>query len=474
MKPHTSAGKSDRMSSFVAPLEHPLSAHTDPQVRQTMEALDAEGIDVLRVAYPDLMGSDRSRDILLHHLPHAAGHGLAFSRAVYHTGALGDHSNIAGGLEAGMPDILVRPDLDTVTPLPWEPNVAWCIGDVHDPATGQSVPESPRDLLRQVLTHFNDAGLTAIVGPELEYVLLEPDADAPTSWRRYAPEPGNVYTTGRRADPDGHLLRTARALHALGLDVSGGNREFDGGQFEINLNHSEALNAADRAFRFKAAVKELARAEGRLATFMAKPFNDGGGSGFHLHVSLIDEDGANVFDAPHDAHGLSATARHALAGVLEHAPALSALLNPTVNSYKRFGPDTTAPWLINWGLDNRNAMVRIPPERGAASRLEVRLGDATANPYLAIAGLLAAIHLGITTAAEPPVPATGHAADTDAAPKLPTDLGQSLDALQADDQLTDILGKSFVDAFLTFKRDELARFHKHVTDWEFREYAEIN
>ncbi|MFI2718352.1 glutamine synthetase family protein [Streptomyces collinus] len=451
-----------------------MSAHTDPQVLQTMEALDAKGIDVLRVAYPDLMGSDRSRDILLHHLPHAAGHGLAFSRAVYHTGALGDHSDMAGGLEAGMPDIVVRPDLDTVVPLPWEPNVAWCIGDVLDPATGQSVPESPRDLLRQVLTRLNDAGLTAIVGPELEYVLLEPDADTPTGWRRYAPAPGNVYTTGRKADPDGHLLRTVRALHTLGLDVSGGNREFDGGQFEINLNHSEALDAADRAFRFKAAVKELARAEGRLATFMAKPFNDGGGSGFHLHVSLVDANGANAFDAPHQAHGLSAVARHALAGVLAHAPALSALLNPTVNSYKRFGPDTTAPWLINWGLDNRNAMVRIPPERGTASRLEVRLGDATANPYLAIAGLLAAIHLGITTAAEPPAPATGHAADTSAADRLPTDLGRALDALQADDQLTDILGKSFVDAFLTFKRDELARFHKHVTDWEFREYAQIN
>ena len=440
-----------------------------------MEALDAEGVDVLRLAYPDLMGSDRSRDILLHHLPHAARHGLAFSRAVYHTGARGDHSDITGGLEAGMPDVLVRPDLDTVIPLPWEPNVAWCIGDARDPATGQSVPESPRDLLRQVRARLDGAGLTAVVGPELEYVLLDPDADSPTGWRRYAPAPGNVYTTGRRADPDGHLLRTMRALHALGLGVSGGNREFDGGQFEINLNHSEALDAADRAFRFKAAVKELARAEGRLATFMAKPFNDGGGSGFHLHISLlVDATGTNAFDDPHDAHGLSATARHAMAGVLSHAPALSALLNPTVNSYKRFGPDTTAPWLINWGLDNRNAMVRIPPERGAASRLEVRLGDATANPYLAIAGLLAAVHLGITTAAEPPAPATGHAADPDTAAKLPTDLGQALDALAADNQLTDVLGKPFVDAFLTFKRDELARFRRHVTDWEFREYAQIN
>ncbi|MFD5383491.1 glutamine synthetase family protein [Streptomyces sp. NPDC127074] len=450
-----------------------MSAETADRVRRRTEALAAEGIDVVRVAYPDMLGSERGRDILLRHLPHAVGHGLAFSRAVYHTGALGDHSHIPGGLEAGMPDILVRPDLTTLVALPWEPGVAGCIGDVRDPATGLPVPESPRDLLRQVIGLLIDGDLTAVVGPELEYVLLDPDPAAPVGWRRYAPAPGHVYTTGRKGDPDGHLLRTVRALHALGLDVSGGNREFDSGQFEINLSHCEALDAADRAFRFKAAIKELAHAEGRLATFMAKPFNDGGGSGFHLHLSLVDAEGRNVFDAPRGAHGLSATARHALAGVLAHAPALSALLNPTVNSYKRFGPDTTAPWLINWGLDNRNALVRIPPERGGATRLEVRLGDATANPYLAIAGVLAAAHLGIAAAEEPPAPMTGQGHDMGTAAALPTGLGQALDALEADDRLTDALGKPFVAAFLTFKRDELARFQRYVTDWEFREYAGI-
>nr|WP_078840574.1 glutamine synthetase family protein [Streptomyces antioxidans] len=419
------------------------------------------------------MGADRGRDILLRQLPHAVGHGLAFSRAVYHTAALGDHSYIPGGLEAGMPDVLVRPDLTTLAALPWEPGVAWCIGDVRDPATGLPVPESPRDLLRQVIGRLLDEDLTAVVGPELEYVLLDPDPDAPVGWRRYAPAPGHVYTTGRTGDPDRHLLRTLRALHALGLDVSGGNREYDSGQFELNLSHSEALDAADRAFRFKAAVRELARAEGRLATFMAKPLNDGGGSGFHVHLSLVDADGRNVFDAPREPYGLSAPARHALAGVLAHAPALSALLNPTVNSYKRFGPDTTAPWLVNWGLDNRNALVRVPPERGAAARLEVRLGDATANPYLAIAGLLAAVQLGIAAAEEPPPPMTGEGHDRGAATPLPTDLGRALGALEGDDQLIDALGKPFVDAFLTFKRDELARFQRYVTDWEFREYARL-
>ncbi|MCX4695637.1 glutamine synthetase family protein [Streptomyces sp. NBC_01408] len=450
-----------------------MSTDQSGQIQQQIEALAAQGIDVVRIIYPDLIGVDRGRDILLHHLPNATGHGLAFCRAIYHTGALGDHSDIPGGLDAGMPDITVRPDLSTLVPLPWEPGVAWCIGDARDPDTGLPAPESPRDLLRQVTGRLAEDGLKAVVGPELEYVLLDPDPASPTGWRRYAAAPGNVYTVGRKGDPDGHLLRTLRHLHRLNIGATGGNREYDGGQFEINLDHSEALDAADRAFRFKAAVKELARTEGRLATFMAKPLNDGGGSGFHLHISVIDADGHNVFDGLGQPFGLSAKARYAVAGLLTHAPALAALFNPTVNSYKRFGPDTAAPWLIDWGLDHRGAMVRIPPERGAAARLEMRLGDATANPYLAIAGLVAAIHLGIRAAAEPPTPTGGYGYDPASAPKLPTDLGAALDALEADDELTEVLGKPFVDAFLIFKRDELARYGRHVTDWEFREYAQL-
>ena len=201
--------------------------------------------------------------------------------------------------------------------------------------------------------------------------------------------------------------------------MTAANHEFCGGQFEINLNHSDLLDAADRAFRMKSAVQEIARHEGMLATFMAKPFNDEGGSGFHLHVSLVDDDGTNVFGDPDGEHGLSDTGRFAIGGVLAHAPALAAILNPTINSYKRFGPDTLAPWLIDWGLDNRSAMVRIPPERGAASRMEVRLGDATANPYLAIAAVGAAIYLGIRDKVEPQAPFEGYGYDPESAPMLP-------------------------------------------------------
>ncbi|MBG0851892.1 glutamine synthetase [Streptomyces spinoverrucosus] len=448
-----------------------MSASDTPPVRRHMERLAAEGIDVVRVTYPDLIGTDRARDVLLDHLPAACDHGLAFCRAVYHTSPQGDVVPVAGGLDSGLPDICVRPDLDTLTPLPWEPGVASCLGDVTDPSTGLPAPESPRDLLRAVLDRCAEQGLRPVVGPELEYFLCDAAPGTPLGWRRYDEATGVVYTAGLRADGDNHLLRTLRQLRDLDIGVSSGNHEFDGAQFEINLTHADALEAADRAFRFKAAVKELARREGRLATFMAKPFNDAAGSGFHLHLSCLTGEDGNAFDDPSAPYGLSATARHAVAGVLAHAPALAALANPTVNSYKRFGPDTLAPWLIDWGLDNRSAMVRIPPERGPGARLELRLGDAGANPYLLVAGTVAAALLGILAGEEPPAPLEGYGYDTARSAVLPTTLPAALDALEADTALTDVLGKGFTASYLTYKRDEVARFQRHVTDWEFTEYA---
>ncbi|MEV5703660.1 glutamine synthetase family protein [Actinoallomurus sp. NPDC052274] len=448
-----------------------MSAPDTSDVRPHLNRLAEEGIDVVRVTYPDLIGIDRARDVLLHSLPAAQEHGLAFCRAVYHTSPQGDVVPVAGGLDAGLPDICVRPDLSTLAPLPWEPGVAWCLGEATDPVTGEPAAESPRDLLRTVLARAAEAGVRPVIGPELEYFLLEPAPDRPTGWRRAPETAGAVYTAGLRADPHNHLLHTLRRLHDLGIGVITGNHEFDGGQHEINLTHSDALDAADRAFRFKAAVKELARQEGKLATFMAKPFNDAGGSGFHLHLSFEDAEGRNAFDDPAGTHGLSPTARHALAGVLAHAPALAALANPTVNSYKRFGPDTLAPWLIDWGLDKRSAMVRVPPERGSGARIELRLGDASANPYLLIAGAIAAALLGVQDGKEPPAPIEGYGYDTTKAAVLPMDLPTALDALEADTALTEALGKDFTTAFLTYKRNEVERFHRHVTDWEFTEYA---
>jgi glutamine synthetase len=443
---------------------------SNTDVTALLDDLRSRGIDVIRVSYSDLIGVDRGRDVLLEEVPTALEHGIAFCRAVYHTSPMGDVVPVQGGLESGLPDIAARPDLDTLTALPWEPGAVWCLADttVHG---GEPAQESPRELARRITAKLAEVGVGAVVGPELEFYLLEQDESSPQGWRRYADAPGNVYVVGRKGDPKGVLLTMLRYMRDASLRVTAANHEFCGGQFEINLLHSDLLDAADRAFRMKSAVQEIARHEGMLATFMAKPFNDEGGSGFHLHVSLVDDAGQNVFGDPEGDHGLSATGHNAIAGILAHAPGLAAILSPTINSYKRFGPDTLAPWLIDWGLDNRSAMVRIPPERGQSARMEVRLGDATANPYLAIAATGAAIYLGIRDDLKPPAPLEGYGYDPSSAPMLPQSLPEALDALEADTDLREVLGDFFVDSFLAYKRNEVERFSQFVTDWEFREYA---
>jgi len=446
-------------------------AHFDTTGLEDFAAgLVTQGIDVVRVGYADLIGTERGRDILVNRFARTVGDGVAFCRSVYGTTPMGDVVDIEGGLEAGLPDVLAFPDVSTVQVVPWEKGVAHVIADVYNP-DGSPSQESPRRVLKRVIEQFADLGMRPTVGPELEFYVLERTDKNPTGWQRYGEATGNVYVAGLKGDPENVLLRTLRHLSDFGLEVVAANHEFSSGQFEINLWHSEALDAADRAFRFKSAIQELARQDGKLATFMAKPFNDEGGSGFHIHFSTWDDVGQPLFDDPTTEDGLSKTARSAIAGVLAHASALSAVSNPTINSFKRFGPDTLAPWLIDWGLDNRSAMVRVPPERGGASRMELRLGDASANPYLAIAGLLAAAYLGIRDELAPPERLEGYGYDPSKAEKLPGDLETALHALEGDTEMVRILGEPFVKTFLTYKRNELERFSHWVTDWEFREYA---
>jgi glutamine synthetase len=446
-------------------------AHFDTSGLAPAQArLEEEGIDVVRLGYADIIGVDRGRDVLVNRFARTVGSGVAFCRSVFGTTPRGGVVDFEGGLSDGLPDVQAFPDLSTLRAVPWEPGVAHCIADVFDPS-GEPARESPRHVLREVCRQFNELGLSPVVGPELEFYILEESKDSPSGWRRYGEGTGNVYTSGLKGDPENVLLDALRLLGDYGIEVISANHEFSSGQFEINLWHGDALDAADRAHRFKDAVKELARRRGQLATFMPKPFNDEGGSGYHLHFSVVDDEGRARFHDADDPQGLSETARHAIGGLLKHAPALAALANPTVNSYKRFGPDTLAPWLIDWGLDNRSAMVRIPPERGDGTRLELRLGDASANSYLAIAGMLAAALLGIRNKIDAPPPLVGYGYDATKAEKLPRDLTDALDALEQDVEFADILGERFVKAFLAYKRDEVERFRSWITDWEFHEYT---
>jgi glutamine synthetase len=258
------------------------------------------------------------------------------------------------------------------------------------------------------------------------------------------------------------------------LEAIAAAHEYGRSQFEINLRHSAALNSADRAFRFKALVEEMAARDGLLATFMGKPFNDDEGSGFHLHISLVDDSGANVGEDEADRHGLSPMIGHFIAGVLDHGPALMVFFNPTVNAYRRINAEALVPTRVCWGHDHRMSLIRVPKERGPATRLEIRLGDGTANPYLAYAVALAAGLDGIRHELEPPEPIEGmlyELPEEAQGPPLPITFHEALDALKADSVIVSAVGEKLVETFETIKTAELERFRVWVTDWEFAEYA---
>lgn len=436
--------------------------------------LEANGIDVLRLIFPDVLGITRSKDLLVSQFSHSVAKGATFCQGTWITTTRGGVLDGDDIMSSGLPDLIARVDPSTLTLMPWEPGVALIIADAFNPDGAES-RVAPRSVLKSVIAQYEALGLTPIVGPELEFYIAE---RAEHGWKRALERTGRVYTTGTWVDPDGLFLNLMRQLDAMDIGVFAGNHEFSPSQYEINLWHGEALHAADRTFLFKTATKDIVARSGKLATFLGRPWTDEGGSGFHLHLSVEDATGKNLMCTPEGE--LSETAEQLIAGILEHAPALVSLTNPTVNAYKRLGPDTLAPYRANWGHDNRSTMLRVPPERGAGTRLEIRVGDGAANPYLMIASILTAGLDGLRRRLPVPESADGWAYGNEAAAVLPTSLGSALDALDADTVLHEALGGPLIDVFSVLKRDEVARYEaevenpdtREVTQWELDEYLE--
>lgn len=433
--------------------------------------LHERGIRVVRLQYADLHGISRGKDIPTWVFRDAVEDGVGFVEAIM---TVDLRHNVVGGFEKGFPDILAKPDVGTLVELPWEDGVAACIVDLVGPATHEPHPLDSRGALKRVLGEFSQLGVEPIVGPELEFYLCERALDDPRGFRPYARQDSPVYTVGGVADPQGTLSRMLDASVALGLEPVALAHEYGRSQYEINLRHSRALDSADRAFRFKSLVKELAERDGLRATFMGKPFNDDEGSGFHLHVSLVDTEEKNVCHDPAGEEGLAAVTRHFIAGVLAHAPAMMVFFNPTVNAYRRISAEALVPTRVSWGHDNRMTLVRVPKERGSATRLEIRVGDGTASPYLAYTAALAAGLDGIRRELEPPDPIEGliYELPEDAQGlALPTSFQEALEALDADPVIGEAIGGELVDTFRVIKGAELERFRAWVTDWEFAEYS---
>jgi glutamine synthetase len=452
-----------------------MTEETLMQIKPMAETVDTPGAEpavpttTVRVLYPDLHGVARGKDVPIGEFDHAIEHGLCFCAAVMGTDLR--HTPVRGG-EEGYPDLTARPDLSTMATVPWEPGVAVCLSDL-EPSHGGAPIADPRGAVRKASDRLHQLGFAPIIGPELEFFLLRRDPEAENGIARHVDNLSMVYTVGPQADPGGLVRRMTEQLSELGLEAFAANHEFMNSQYEINLRHADALTAADRAFLLKNAVKDIAAMNGLLATFMGKPFNDQGGSGTHLHISL-ERDGENAFHQPGGRDGVADEFHHFVGGVLDHAPALMAFLNPTINAYRRIQPDSLAPTHANWGWDNRSTFIRIPPERGGATRLEIRVGDGAANPYLAIAAVLAAGTDGIERRLEPPAPVAGdayRADDAHAGARLPGVLEDALDALDGDDVLTAALGPEIVRDFLAVKRFEVDRYRAHVSDWDIAEYV---
>jgi glutamine synthetase len=438
----------------------PLSA--EDRLARVREA----GVDRLRIHFTDLLGVSRNKVVPLSQLDECLEHGINFCISAFcvdHAGEVIEGTGL--GAEVDFRDAQVVPDLSTLTVVPWERSTAIAIGDVR--FDGGPLPASPRQLLRRAADELGERGFRAVAGHELEFFLLRPNG---SGYEQYAKQPGLVYTLSPSVDTEGVLRKMEDAVAAMGLPLIASNQEYFGSQWEINLRYDDALKAADDAHLLKLAVKEIAAQHGLVATFMGKPIQELGTSGYHLHLSLWDEAG-NAFDDPDGTDGLSDVCRQFLAGQLEHARGMTAIMAPTINAYKRFLAMAFGPWNVTWGHDNRTVYARIPRERGRATRIENRAGDGTANAYIASAAALFAGIDGLDRKLDPGEPVSGVAYELEDRTLMPFSLGEALDALDGDDFFKESLGPQFVQAFVAMKRSEVARFASAVTDWELNEYA---
>jgi glutamine synthetase len=426
------------------------------------------GVTRVRVHYTDLIGTTRAKVIPLDVLEQACEDGLNFCVSVFaidHTGVMPDGTGIRD--EVNFRDMQVVADLETLRIVPWERETAICLADCR--LDGDPLPTDPRNILRRAIAAADEQGLHLSVGHELEFFLLRRTPEG--RLEPYQPMPGLVYRMDVRTDPGGVVRQMEDNVRGLGLPFLCVNHEYDPSQWEINTRFADALTAADEAHLLKLAIKETAALHGLVATFMGKPTESGGTSGYHLHMSAWDG-GENRFDDPEGEQGLSDEARWFLAGVLEHVRGMTAVCAPTVNAYKRFVAQELGPYFVDWGTDNRSVCIRVPNERGRAARLESRLCDGSASAYLASAAHIFAGVDGVERRLDPGPP-TEHVYEPPVEREtLPLSLGEALDVFEADTVTPAALGEQFVQAFTTIKRTEWRRFQLAVTDWELREYAD--
>jgi len=459
-----------------------MAEHTiDPET--VTRLLAAARVRFVRLEFADLHGIARSKILPLEQFPKILRKGTLFYGGMLHSDARGDDLPPAAypGAPPLLPDFLMIPDLTTLAVLAHAPGTARVVCDLRT-ADGELAPFAPRTVARRLIAEFAASGFLPRLGFEYEFFLTDGD-------RRPAFADRQLAATLRNQFAPAFVATLFDAMTPLGINPTVYLVENAPGQVELTFEAADGLVAPDQAFAFRTTVKELAARHGYRASFMTKPLADEAGSGGHVHQSLASlATGANVF-APAKAIGahtrLSDLACHYLAGQLEHAPALTALLSPTVNCYKRYRPHGFAPTNVSWGYDNRQVAIRIPCATGQGTRIENRIGGAAADPYIAAAGLLASGLDGIRRRLTLSPPLVGDATGDPRLAPLPPSLEPALDALAADAPLRALLGEEFVTLFLQVKRYEAAKcraavpdygqpgFDQRIDPWEVAEYGEF-
>ncbi|CAB3393664.1 glutamine synthetase family protein [Kyrpidia spormannii] len=459
--------------------------------QEVQQIIQAHQIQLVRVCVQDLGHMSRCREVPSgRFLERMATDGLSFPSALF---AFDSSARIVPGAgpgpHSGYPSWHLQPDLSTFSVLPYAPGVARVIADPFE-SKGQPVDYAPRHVLRRVLERVRAAGFQVKGSFEFEFYAFARDGDsrgqAPIPPDSISPGPSSLHPPGhpawtglqcfseiKQAALEPLLIHLIQTLEAMGARPEVANTEYGPGQFEISYASYWNLEIADMAFYYRTTIREVLAQHGLKATFMSKPLSGFSGSGAHLHHGLYGADGANAFADPKARDGLSQLCRWFIGGQLAHARTVSALMNPTINGYKRLQPGAFAPHWITWGYDHRETMIRVPPARGEATRIENRLPGADTDPYLALAAALAAGLDGIERRIDPGDPVAGRDVSEMAAPVLPRSLSEALDAFEEDPWTEEVFGRSFKEQFLRLRRAEVERFLRHVTDWEWMEYEDI-
>ncbi len=429
---------------------------------EMVSMIDDDEIDHVFVEFPDLNGMSRSKQLDADYFLSSLETGFSMNLSLItqtHRSDVVEKSKYGAGTDFA--DGIVRPDPETCCRVPWRDDAARVICDFE--FQGEAVSGSPRTVLSRVLDRIDERGFDTYAGSELEFFLLDPTDDG------YAPVTSEKHENLTRATESisSFYDRVYEWAESFDIDLNTLHHEYGAGQFEILFDYGEPLGQADRTFRFKELVKHTARTGDQHATFMAKPFTDHAGSGYHLHVSLF-EDGENVLEADEESGQLSERGRQFVGGLLEHVDALSAFGTPNLNGFKRYEPGTFAPYSASWGYGNRMTAVRVPMH--GETRIENRISSADANPYLVIAATLAAGFHGIEAELEPPEPS-----DCDPStdrPRLPRSPHEALDRLEEDRMLARYMGAEVIHEYVSMKRQEIESFYSQTTEWERNEYVE--